>query len=90
MLYSPEICKEAKEKPYLWGLPNEAKKWTLKAIKKVLEETDVPDAILCMARKPIKDTVCPTCGGYCAEHLGLYYCHEEFCKQQPFKEGGKK
>lgn len=33
----------------------------------------------------IKETVCPTCGGYCARNGEFYYCHEEFCKQLPFK-----
>ena len=39
MVYSPRICREAKESPHIWGLPEEAKRWTLKVIKKVLEET---------------------------------------------------
>lgn len=33
----------------------------------------------------IKDTICPTCGGYCAKNGEFYYCHEEHCKQLPFK-----
>ncbi len=33
----------------------------------------------------IEDTICPTCGGYCAKNGEFYYCHEEHCKQLPFK-----
>ena len=33
-----KCVKEAKKKPYLYGLPEEARKWDLKTIKRVFKE----------------------------------------------------